>query len=56
VRAYRREGTSGGPIVNEDGELLGVVSQGVHSGKHAWVRKALPVWIIPEITRNKDST
>lgn len=55
-RDVLKGGTSGGPIVNEDGELLGVVSQGVLSGKHAWVCKALPVWIIPEITHNKGST
>jgi len=46
-----KAGTSGGPIVNDLGELLGVVSQGQFSGKHAWACKALPVWVVKGITQ-----
>ncbi len=51
-----RPGTSGGPIVNDLGELLGVVSQGYYEGKHAWACNALPVWVVRDITKNNDST
>src|ERR1043166_2388423 len=42
-------GTSGGPIVNEDGELVGIVSNGTYTsrcpGLSPWLNLALPVWV-----------
>lgn len=50
-------GTSGSPILNDYGELVGIVStawgeSGVErEGIHPIIRRALPVWIYNEITK-----
>ncbi len=52
-------GTSGGPIVNENGELVGVVSQGTtteENGKFyssaALLPLALPTWVIARVKKH----
>jgi S1-C subfamily serine protease len=39
-------GTSGSPIVNGLGELVGIVSNGTIDGSFACINMALPVWIM----------
>jgi len=39
-------GTSGGPIVNDAGELVGVVSQGTNHSSAGLLSLALPAWVI----------
>jgi S1-C subfamily serine protease len=49
-------GTSGGPIVNETGELVGVVSQGTNTGDNGKFTSsaglllfALPAWVVERV-------
>ena len=44
-------GTSGGPIVNREGELVGVVSNGTTDCAAGFLPLALPAWILKEIAR-----
>ena len=51
-------GTSGGPVVNDDGELLGLISQsaggdaeGGPEGMMPVVAFALPHWVLARIAR-----
>lgn len=41
-----RGGTSGGPVVDQDGRLLGVVSNGTRAGLIPLVRTTMPAWIL----------
>jgi S1-C subfamily serine protease len=51
-------GTSGGPVVDQEGRLLGVVSfsgcsvgEDEHNGQIPFPSRALPVWVVERITR-----
>jgi len=52
-------GTSGGPVVNDAGELVGVVSNGTYTnhcpGLTPQICLALPVWVCRRIRESEDS-
>ncbi len=46
-------GDSGSPIVNEDGELISVFSNGDNTGHQPIVNLALPAWVLNKIRRHQ---
>ena len=55
-------GTSGGPIVNESGGLVGIVSQGTNTGENgkftssaALLPLALPAWVIERVKNHRNT-
>jgi len=56
-REFIKPGTSGGPIINETGELVGIVSTTIEEtykgekcvGYHPYPSLALPRWILNEL-------
>jgi hypothetical protein len=50
-----QSGTSGGPIVNDDGKLVGIVSQGTHSCSGACPNFLLPCYLLNKIQKDEVS-
>jgi len=46
-------GTSGSPVVNERGELVGIISSGTDDGRVPRPCRALPVWLCDEINETQ---
>ena len=51
-------GTSGGPVIDQEGRLFGIISmigctigREDHIGQIPWPSRALPVWVVKRITR-----